>query len=107
MRDIWQAQQMAQAAGLTSTKMVVVADAVMDKCDTVDGLEDKLIDEAMFKTLVDWVERDIEPGEISGSLKAKGRIVRTRPMCPYPNVAKYKGTGSIDDAENFTCLETK
>jgi hypothetical protein len=26
-------------------------------------------------------------------------------MCPYPKVARYKGTGSIDDAENFTCVE--
>ena len=27
----------------------------------------------------------------------------TRPLCPYPQVAKYKGTGSIDDAANFVC----
>jgi feruloyl esterase len=30
-------------------------------------------------------------------------VVRTRPLCPYPQVAKYKGTGSIDRAESFAC----
>ena len=32
-----------------------------------------------------------------------GKVDRTRPLCPYPQVARYKGTGSIDDAANFTC----
>jgi len=34
-----------------------------------------------------------------------GKVDRTRPLCPYPQVAKYKGTGSIDDAANFACRE--
>ncbi len=34
----------------------------------------------------------------------KGKIVRTRPLCPYPQVARYKGQGSIDDAANFSCV---
>jgi len=29
--------------------------------------------------------------------------VRTRPLCPYPEVAKYKGSGSVDEAANFAC----
>ncbi|MGH8446406.1 MAG: tannase/feruloyl esterase family alpha/beta hydrolase [Solimonas sp.] len=33
----------------------------------------------------------------------KGDPLRTRPLCPYPQVARYKGTGSIDRAENFSC----
>ena len=32
-----------------------------------------------------------------------GKVVRTRPLCPYPQVARYKGSGSIDDAANFSC----
>jgi feruloyl esterase len=32
-----------------------------------------------------------------------GSVVRTRPLCAYPEVAKYKGSGSTDDAANFTC----
>jgi feruloyl esterase len=30
-------------------------------------------------------------------------VARTRPLCPFPQVAKYKGSGSIDDAANFSC----
>jgi len=30
-------------------------------------------------------------------------VDRTRPLCPYPQVAQYKGIGSIDDAANFAC----
>jgi feruloyl esterase len=33
-----------------------------------------------------------------------GKTTRTRPICAYPTVAKYKGSGSIDAAENFTCV---
>jgi len=34
---------------------------------------------------------------------ADGKVDRTRPLCPFPQVAKYKGAGSIDDAANFVC----
>jgi len=30
-------------------------------------------------------------------------VARTRPLCPYPQVARYKGTGSTDEAGSFTC----
>ena len=33
-----------------------------------------------------------------------GKVDRTRPLCPYPQVAKYKGSGSIDEAANFSCI---
>jgi len=58
-----------------------------------------------FTPLVDWVEKGIEPEEIIGSRIVKGKVVRTRPLCPYPKVARYKGDGSIDDAENFECVD--
>jgi len=32
-----------------------------------------------------------------------GKLVRTRPLCPYPQVARYSGSGSSDDAANFVC----
>jgi hypothetical protein len=32
-------------------------------------------------------------------------VVRTRPVCPYPPVARWTGSGSTDDAENFACVE--
>jgi feruloyl esterase len=30
-------------------------------------------------------------------------VARTRPLCPYPQTAQYKGSGSTDDAANFVC----
>ena len=45
-----------------------------------------------------WVEQGKAPAEVIAS----GHN-RTHPLCPYPMVAKYKGTGSTDDAANFTC----
>jgi feruloyl esterase len=48
--------------------------------------------------IVDWVEK----GKAPDSIIAKGAS-RTRPLCPYPQIAKYKGRGSTDDAQNFVC----
>ena len=39
----------------------------------------------------------------SAPVVADGKVVRTRPLCAYPTVATYKGTGNTDDAANFTC----
>jgi hypothetical protein len=36
--------------------------------------------------------------------RVEGRTVRTRPLCPYPQVARCRGTGNIDEAVNFACL---
>ena len=61
--------------------------------------------EPFFLALQDWVEKGTEPGAFVGSRPAvPGRWgAITRPLCPYPEVARYRGTGSIDSAENFTC----
>jgi feruloyl esterase len=53
--------------------------------------------------LEQWVERGRAPDQIIASHATKGVVDRTRPLCPYPQVASYKGTGSIDEAANFTC----
>ena len=45
-----------------------------------------------------WVEAGVAPDK----LLYRGPKDRTRPLFPYPQVAKYKGTGSTDDADNFT-----
>lgn len=52
---------------------------------------------------VDWVEKGIAPSMIVGAHIENGRTKRTRPLCAWPNEARYKGTGSIDEAANFTC----
>ena len=55
------------------------------------------------KALEDWVERGKAPARIDASHSASGLIDRTRPFCPYPQVARYSGSGSSDDAANFVC----
>jgi feruloyl esterase len=50
-----------------------------------------------------WVEHDQAPDVLIASHSTKGVVDRTRPLCLYPKVAKYKGSGSSDDAANFTC----
>jgi feruloyl esterase len=51
----------------------------------------------------DWVEHGKAPDQIVASHSTAGRIDRTRPICPYPQIARYNGSGSVDDAANFTC----
>jgi feruloyl esterase len=42
---------------------------------------------------------------IARKVAAGGAVSRTRPLCPYPQRAVYKGTGSIDAAESFACRQ--
>ena len=58
-----------------------------------------------FSALVDWVEQGKAPQRIIASGGAVAG--RTRPLCPYPQQAVYKGKGSIDDAANFVCAAPK
>jgi feruloyl esterase len=50
-----------------------------------------------------WVEQGKAPDTLIASHITAGKVDRTRPLCPYPQIAKYKGTGSIDEAANFVC----
>jgi feruloyl esterase len=62
---------------------------------------------SMTAALERWVETGTAPGTIIAAKYEADRIVRTRPLCPYPQVARYSGTGSTDDAANFTCVDAK
>ena len=53
--------------------------------------------------LVNWVEAAKAPIRIEASRVVDNKAVRTRPLCPYPQVARYKGSGSIDESSNFSC----
>ena len=57
--------------------------------------------------VIDWVEKSKAPDQLIASKVTNGQTVRTRPLCPYPQVARYKGQGSIDDAANFSCVAPK
>jgi len=50
-----------------------------------------------------WVEQKKAPEQMIAAHTSNGAVDRTRPLCPYPQVARYKGSGSTDDAANFTC----
>ena len=54
-----------------------------------------------------WVEQGQAPTQIVASQITKGKVDRTRPLCPYPEAAVYKGTGSIDEAANFACKDPR
>jgi feruloyl esterase len=55
--------------------------------------------------VIDWVEKDAAPGALLAKKIVDGAVTRSRPLCPYPQAARYKGDGSIDDAANFVCAE--
>lgn len=57
----------------------------------------------VFRALMAWSEKGVAPRELVASRIAAGVVTRTRPLCPYPQVAKYKGSGSTDEAANFSC----
>jgi len=59
------------------------------------------------KALENWVERGTAPARLEASHSTNGRMDRTRPLCAYPQVARYSGSGSIDDAANFTCVSAE
>jgi feruloyl esterase len=66
--------------------------------------------------LVNWVEKGQAPdtlqasargagnaGGVNGDVPASWSAARTRPLCAYPKVATYKGSGDVEQAANFTC----
>jgi feruloyl esterase len=60
----------------------------------------------MFDTLTaleSWVEDGVAPTRLIASHSTGGVVDRTRPLCPYPQEARYIGSGSIDQAQNFLC----
>jgi feruloyl esterase len=52
-----------------------------------------------------WFTTSKAPDKIIGTHSTNGQVDRTRPLCPYPLAAKYKGSGNTDDAANFTCAK--
>jgi feruloyl esterase len=61
----------------------------------------------MGLALEQWVEKGIAPSAIIATKKTGGdsgtSVKMTRPLCPYPQVAKYKGSGDSNDAGSFVC----
>jgi pimeloyl-ACP methyl ester carboxylesterase len=63
----------------------------------------------MVAALEAWVEKGIAPDAVIAAKYVnddpKAGVARTRPICAYPKLAQYKGTGSTDDAANFSCVD--
>lgn len=53
--------------------------------------------------MIDWVEAGKSPELMIARKIDNGEVVRSRPLCPYPEVARYDGTGSVNEAANFSC----
>jgi tannase/feruloyl esterase len=55
-----------------------------------------------------WVEQGVAPEQVIATKRQganpQAPASRTRPLCPYPQVARYKGSGSTDEAANFNCV---
>lgn len=77
----------------------------MDHCYGGDGP----FDFDTVAALEQWVEKGKAPDRIVAAHLPEGSASnkpdRTRPLCPYPQVAKYKESGSTDDASNFVCAK--
>jgi feruloyl esterase len=50
-----------------------------------------------------WREANVAPDQILATHVSNGVVDTTRPLCPYPQVAVYKGAGTTKDAANFSC----
>ena len=66
---------------------------------------------SMYVALEEWVEKGTPPGAvIAAKMDGMGpgaKVKMTRPLCAYPQIAKYKGSGDTNDAANFTCQNPK
>jgi feruloyl esterase len=61
-------------------------------------------DQADFMAAIaGWVEEDRAPARIAARKEADGKVVMTRPICPHPQVARYRGRGDTNDERSFEC----
>ena len=56
-----------------------------------------------LEALLAWVEDGKAPETLLATRRDQSGATRSRPLCQYPQVAKYKGRGSTDDASSFSC----
>ena len=80
-----------------------------DHCWGVTGHAPDLFDP--LEVLEKWVEEGVPPDRIDASQHAQvgerigfGPLLRTRPLCSYPERARYTGEGTLDSAESFVCV---
>ena len=59
----------------------------------------------LMTPLINWVEDGVAPQGLVGNRVEQGKVTRTRPLCAYPRVSRYRGSGSIDEHDNFECVD--
>jgi len=59
----------------------------------------------MLEVLEQWVEAGQTPDILPAARMENDTVVRTRPLCPWPQTAVYNGSGSSDRLENFSCRQ--
>jgi feruloyl esterase len=69
------------------------------------------VDPPAFTAVVNWVEKGIAPDRLIVTKRVgnlpNASIERTRPLCPYPQIAQWSGSGDWNKAENFSCMPMK
>jgi feruloyl esterase len=97
-------QQLAESnGGLTSTQQFARLFRIpgMNHCTGGPALDD--FDD--LTAIEDWVEKGVAPDQmIATGATFPGR---SRPLCPFPKISKYNGSGSTDDSANFACETLK
>ena len=120
------------AHGIGDATVMVEGQSVLRQKMTASGKADQLVQvfvnssehsywgdahyPPLFEALLNWVEKGQAPADITATARGAGNpggfntdvpadwaADRTRPLCPYPQVARYKGTGSLELARSFTC----
>jgi len=89
--------KLGKAATSNSIRLFMVPG--MGHCQGGDGTSTFSMIDAISK----WVEQGHAPDRIEASRMRAGKADRTRPLCPYPQVAVYNGAGSTDESANFSC----
>ena len=90
-------EKLGKAATSNSIRLFMVPG--MGHCAGGDGTSTFSMIDALSK----WVEQGHAPERIEASRVRNGQTERTRPLCPYPQVAVYNGSGSTDESANFSC----
>src|SRR6266542_2136841 len=113
---------------IPAKKLKAIETAVLAACDARDGVTDGVLDdptkcgfdpavllckgaetdECLTLALERWVEQGVAPEAVIATKRQgatpEAPALRTRPLCPYPQVARFKGSGSTDEAANFCCV---
>lgn len=78
----------------------------MDHCGNMPGPGIAAAGFDPLTALEKWIEEGVPPTRLLSTKTDKdGKTVWTRPLCPYPQVAKYQGSGDANDAARFDCIE--